>query len=57
MPENFMPEGFNLDTQAAPVVQAASTLAPPVVHITPAARNEINYIAPPSVNVMMFVND
>ena len=57
IPENFMPEGFNLDTQASPVVQAAATLAPPGVHITPATRNEIHYTAPPSVNVMSFVND
>ena len=28
-----------------------------MVHITPAARNEIHYTTPPSVNVMSFVND
>ena len=52
-----MPEGFNIDTQAAPVVQVAATLSPLVVHITPSARNEIYYIAPPLVNAMLFVND
>ena len=56
MLENFMQEGYNLDSQASSVVQAVGTLAPPVVHITPAARNEIHYIAPPSMNAMPFVN-
>ena len=28
-----------------------------MVHVTPAARNEIHYAAPPSVNAMSFVND
>ena len=28
-----------------------------MVHVTPAARNEIHYIAPPSVNAMEFLND
>ena len=28
-----------------------------MLHITPTARNEIHYVAPPSVNVMPFVND
>ena len=28
-----------------------------MVHVTPAARNEIQYVAPPPVNVMPFVND
>ena len=47
MPENFMLEGYNLDAPVAPVVQAAATPAPPVVHITPAARNEIHYTTTP----------
>ena len=54
MPENFRPEGYNLD---APVVQAAATPAPPMVHVTPATRNEIHHVAPPSMNAMLFVND
>ena len=57
MPENFMLEGYNLDAQVSPIVQVVATPAPPVVHITPAARNEIHYDAPPSVNVVPFVND
>ena len=28
-----------------------------MLHITPAARNEIHYVAPPSVNDVPFVND
>ena len=28
-----------------------------MVHVTPMARKEIHYIAPPSVNAMPFVND
>ena len=46
MPDNFAPEGFNLDT---PVVQTIVTPAPPVVHAAP--------VAPPSVNMVPFVND
>ena len=57
IPENFMPEGYNLDAQATPVAQAAATLAPHVVHVTSMAKNEIHYTAPPSVNAMPFVND
>ena len=49
MPENFAPEGFNLGPQDTPLVQTIVTLAPPVVHDVPAA--------PPSVNVVPFVND
>ena len=51
-----MPEGYNLDAQVASVVQDAATPAPHVVHVTPAARNEIHYTTPPSVNAMTFVN-
>ena len=58
MPENFMPEGYNLDAQVAPVAQAAATSTSHVVHVTLVARNEIHYTAPPTtVNVMSFVND
>ena len=57
MPENFMRKGFNIDAPADPILQAAATTAPPMVHITPAARNETHYDAPPSVNVVPFVND
>ena len=28
-----------------------------MVHVTPMARNEIHYTAPPSVNAISFVND
>ena len=28
-----------------------------MVHVTPMARNEIHYTAPPSVNAMLFSND
>ena len=57
MPKNFMPEGYNLDAPVAPVFYAAATPSPHVVHVSPAARNEIHYVAPPSVNAMPFVND
>ena len=57
MPGNFMPEGYNLDALVAPIVQATTTLAPHVVHVTPAARNEIHYDPPLSVNAILFVND
>ena len=49
MPENFAPEGFNLGPQDTLVVQTTVTPAPPVVHVAPAA--------PPSVNMIPFVND
>ena len=57
MPENFMLEGYNQDAQVSQLAQAAAASAPPVVHITPTARNEIHCIAPISVNVIPFVND
>ena len=38
-------------------MQVNATLAPPVVHIIPAARNEIHYTTPPLVNSVSFVND
>ena len=49
MPENFAPEGFNLGPQDAPAVQNVVTPAPHVVHTVPAA--------PPSVNLVLFVNE
>ena len=57
IPEKFMPKGYNRDNQVSPLAQVAAAPTPPVVHITPAARNEIHYAAPPSVNVVPFVND
>ena len=57
MPENLMPEGYNLDAQVAAVVQATTNPAPHGVYVTPATRNEILYTAPPSVNAMLFVKD
>ena len=51
MLENFMAKGYNSDAQAAAIP------APPVVHITPAAKNEIRYTAPPTMNAMPFVID
>ena len=57
MPENFMPEGYNIYAQVAPVVQVAATPVPLVMHVTPMARNEIHYTAPSPVNAMSFVND
>ena len=57
MPKNFMPEGYNFDRQVSLVAQDAATLAPPVVHVTPLARNEIHYTAPPLLNAMLIVND
>ena len=47
--ENFVPEGFNLGPQDAPVAHTIVTHAPPVVHVVPAA--------PPSVNLVLFVNE
>ena len=49
MPENFVPEGFNLGPQVTPVVQTTVTPAPHMVHVT--------IVSPPSVNVAPFVND
>ena len=52
-----MPEGFNQDSHIAPLINTATALAPHVVHVTPATRNEIHYDAPPSVNMVSFTND
>ena len=54
MPENFVPEGSNHDHQIARLTQNVTAPAPPMVHVTPTARNEIHYAAPPSVNVVSF---
>ena len=48
IPENFAPDNFNLGPQDTPVVQTIVTPAPSVVHVT---------TAPPSVNMVPFVND
>ena len=52
-----MPEGYNQDAQVSPLAQDVAAPAPPVVHITHTARNEIHYVVPPSVNVVPFAND
>ena len=52
MPENFMPEGYSYDAQVSPFAQIGVLTAPPVVHVAPAARNEIHYTVPPSMNVL-----
>ena len=56
MPENFMPEGYNLDALVALVVQVVTPPAPLVVHVTPTA-GKIHYVVPPLVNAMSFVNN
>ena len=49
MPENFAPEGFNLGPQDALVVPNVVTPTPLMLHIVPTA--------PPSVNLVLFVNE
>ena len=56
MPENFMLEGYNPAAQVALFVQTAAISAPPVVHTTPVANNEIHHVAPPTQNVMPVIN-
>ena len=52
-----MLEGFNQVPKIAPLSQNVAAPASPMVHITHAARNEIHYAAPPSVNMVPFSND